>query len=880
MLRSSKACLFVVASGIAVVATGVAAYRRFVSADTADVILAKADQLSWENQWIAATPLYAEAERLYAKENHPSKALYAHVSQYIPRAESEPLPSLLLELQRDQSLPAAMAPETRLRILVIEGMIETNYDASMALTTWQQVQDLAGNRGHYLLMARAMGERGIAAFLLGDFAAAKKLVLRGWLTAKYLHDPAAHVRYASVYGAGLVELQRYDEAIHALDEAIDTAAKSPGVAYPSIAVNSKIDALRGLHRHQEALALSDQAILRLPHGRLDAHLFQILTSKGEVYDDLGRNADAVAQYAVALHYARGLSYWRGITQTGGLLAHAYEKENNLAAALDTINEAIQANEQLPEELYFSPRNLAIKAEILDKMGRAKQAHALYEESLALIDSLLTTAPTPNVERALLTQLEQVYSGYFASLCQAGDINDAFGVVEKARGRIEAQALEHHAVVQPHEPTAQERQITQLNLELIETNDPGVRERLSQSLYDAELELDDSSLAGIAAKRPLALRQVQTHLRPGEFVLEYVLADPTSWVLAITRGGVHKYDLPARKVVEADALQYRKEIRDRKMNPKLAQALFDELLAPIAEYRTSSSMIVVPDGALHLLPFSALMDQGEYVLKNHAVSASPSSTVLCLLRNREGSTLRDPLQYVGVAAWSGTKDGDNVIFRSIAQRGSKQVQPLPESQEEVETIAHSFPESSTLLLGNNATETKFKSLPLADYRVLHLALHGYADLEYPDRSALVFAPEHGGPDDGLLEVREIRALRLKARLVTLSACNTGVGPVGEAGVANLVNAFIEAGAESVVSTLWELEDRPTERLITSFYRNLASGRDKVDALRGAQLEFVRAGLPPYYWASFEMVGDPTGTLEKIAGQGDAPRRGLPAWRNRH
>ncbi len=75
----------------------------------------------------------------------------------------------------------------------------------------------------------------------------------------------------------------------------------------------------------------------------------------------------------------------------------------------------------------------------------------------------------------------------------------------------------------------------------------------------------------------------------------------------------------------------------------------------------------------------------------------------------------------------------------------------------------------------------------------------------------------------------------------------------------MNAFIEAGAESVVSTLWELEDRPTERLITSFYRNLASGHYKVDALRGAQLEFVRAGLPPYYWASFEMVGDPTGTL---------------------
>ena len=84
-------------------------------------------------------------------------------------------------------------------------------------------------------------------------------------------------------------------------------------------------------------------------------------------------------------------------------------------------------------------------------------------------------------------------------------------------------------------------------------------------------------------------------------------------------------------------------------------------------------------------------------------------------------------------------------------------------------------------------------------------HLYADLEYPDRSALIFAPEPHGPDDGLLQVREIRTLHLKAKLVTLSACDTGVGPVGEAGVDNLVNAFIEAGADSVVSTLWELED---------------------------------------------------------------------------
>src|ERR1700760_3587248 len=82
--------------------------------------------------------------------------------------------------------------------------------------------------------------------------------------------------------------------------------------------------------------------------------------------------------------------------------------------------------------------------------------------------------------------------------------------------------------------------------------------------------------------------------------------------------------------------------------------------------------------------------------------------------------------------------------------------------------------NTVLLGPQATETNFKRLPLDRYNVIHLALHGYADPEFPDRSALIFAPETPSVNDGLLQVREIRRLRLDANLVTLSACDTGVG----------------------------------------------------------------------------------------------------------
>jgi CHAT domain-containing protein len=163
------------------------------------------------------------------------------------------------------------------------------------------------------------------------------------------------------------------------------------------------------------------------------------------------------------------------------------------------------------------------------------------------------------------------------------------------------------------------------------------------------------------------------------------------------------------------------------------------------------------------------------------------------------------------------------------------------------------------LGDKATKTNFERLPLGQTRVIHLALHGYVDPEIPDRSALVFAPQQQATDDGLLQIRDIRNLNLNASLVTLSACNTGVGPVGEEGVANIVNAFIEAGSQSVVSTLWELEDHATSHFMTVFYDHLGRHEEKAEALRQAQLEMLNSGDPPFYWAGFVLDGDSRGNL---------------------
>jgi hypothetical protein len=100
---------------------------------------------------------------------------------------------------------------------------------------------------------------------------------------------------------------------------------------------------------------------------------------------------------------------------------------------------LSANTHIPDELYFVPRNLAVKAGILRRMGRIAESNDSYKRRTTLIDSLLTSSPTPGVERLLLADLSDVYSGYFISLIQQGRNAEAFNIIEKAHGRIETPA---------------------------------------------------------------------------------------------------------------------------------------------------------------------------------------------------------------------------------------------------------------------------------------------------------------------------------------------------------------------------------------------------------------------------------------------------------
>jgi hypothetical protein len=210
-------------------------FMRRHSPNPVSRLLEQADEKAWLNNWIDAAPLYQKVEERCRERNDQSCALYARVSQIPANSETASIASQIAQLSKDLTLPAARDYRTRLRVLSVRGMLEVNYDAAMTSATYSAIETMALQRGHFLVAARARGEQGIADFLTGNIATAKRKVVYAWTVSKLFRDQAAQIRYASMYAEGLAQIGRYQEAQRAVAEAIRTAHGTPNAPYPSVA---------------------------------------------------------------------------------------------------------------------------------------------------------------------------------------------------------------------------------------------------------------------------------------------------------------------------------------------------------------------------------------------------------------------------------------------------------------------------------------------------------------------------------------------------------------------------------------------------------------------------------------------------------------------
>ena len=331
--------------------------------------------------------------------------------------------------------------------------------------------------------------------------------------------------------------------------------------------------------------------------------------------------------------------------------------------------------------------------------------------------------------------------------------------------------------------------------------------------------------GLVRRRPVGIAALQAQLHAREILVEYVLDEKASYAIEISHTGLKIQNLPARTQISNVSRAFVTAIRNSGDSRASGQELYKQIIKPVINPNVDS-LIVVPDGPLHLIPFSALVNEGGgYLSSDLALSAAPSATIYSTLnRTPNQGSARKPFLGVAFSPPAQTSQSPATATRGISDLRSGSLKPLRFAHEEVTEAAKIFGPESVVLDGAQATEKALTSEPLTDFKVIHLAAHGVSDEMEPDRAALVLAPSSSESEDGLWQAREIRRTRMNADVVVLSACETGSGKLqGQEGVMNLARAFLTAGARSVVASLWDVDDRSTATLMESFYEHLKGER---------------------------------------------------------
>lgn len=373
-------------------------------------------------------------------------------------------------------------------------------------------------------------------------------------------------------------------------------------------------------------------------------------------------------------------------------------------------------------------------------------------------------------------------------------------------------------------------------------------------------------------------QIAKELAPNEQMIAFFICQNSLFSFQISTGGVQWYRQELSEERERAILSWIESLRsprtdytatDREAFARQGHDIYTYLLGEIsAATPLSERLVIVPDGMLGYLPFELLLSKeaGDapfrkmpYLLRDRRISYAYSGSLWHYAARSphvEAATqLAAFAPDYAPGNWAEASDSTEDLVAMLVRSGEM---PLPGAQEESRRISSML--SGVAWLGNEATEERFKNIA-HQYGILHLSMHGVIDDENPQYSKLLFAHAPGSKEDGLLNASELYHLPLNARLVVLSACNTGFGKIkaGE-GIMSLSRAFTYAGCPSTVMSLWKVPDAATSQLMVHFYRGLRDGLPKDEALRQAKLNYLDQiedplTAHPYYWAGFVQAGNP-------------------------
>ncbi len=473
-------------------------------------------------------------------------------------------------------------------------------------------------------------------------------------------------------------------------------------------------------------------------------------------------------------------------------------------------------------------------------GDGKTAVQRLTEAVTTIESQRANINTEAAKIGFIGDKQSVYRELVSLLVEQGKVAEALEFVERAKSRalvdLLAERQNFAAQAQGGQASTTEslKLLASLEQKAVAYTAKGEeKERLRSAISgtQADLKREAPELASLVTVTTAKAAEIQAQLGTDETLLEYYGQGDDLYAFTVTRAAITAQKLDG-KGLEAEVRAFREALRDVRTDAwkPLAARLHARLIAPVAGVLAKPRLTIVSHGALHYLPWAALYGGQQFLVDRVTLQQLPSASIMQFLAARRPATARDMLLL-------GNPDlGDTAM-------------DLPGAEAEARAIKGIWPNSTMLMRGAATKGALTKAGQL--FRVIHVAAHGEFVTDQPLRSRLLLAPE--GKDNGQLTAGDLYGLRLNADLVTLSACETGMGKVLSGDdVVGLTRGFLYAGANSIVASLWPVSDDETQFLMTSFYRSLKK-LPKAEALRQAQLETKTKYPHPFYWSAFQLTG---------------------------
>lgn len=639
--------------------------------------------------------------------------------------------------------------------------------------------------------------------------------------------------------------------------------------------SSRVDRLQGHAGSARAGVREGLRWLGDPEPKVRAALWQ---ERAWIEIDEGRLDAAEMALATALEASKDL----GEKDRANVIADLAEVDMRRGRWAECRKEADDALELLriagAPDLNLEPHALFLKSVALWNLEDTEGARRASDRGLALMDSLRENLRDLTPEFFALRQ--RFYRHRLRLAVASEDPGSAWRVFEsyRAQGLLNGSADK----VAPEKGKKLEelrQKILESNwkLDTLDSSNPhalaGQKARLRLNAVTLRVAQARKVLAATRSSPPVEISPEKAIEMIDAGTLSLVFAsgvekthvltlDPRSGlgVVTLNRDRLQIEDL-ASKVVEGLDPVVSMEAGDRWDGDviDLSQALLGPFAQQIDEH---DRLLIVAEGPLERLPFEVLRHPrtGRYLIESHEVVYVPSFSVLGALRRRVRQcapapsllfALGDPIYSSRDDRWPRNVDDPRNDDEALA------LVRLPATAEETQSIAKLYEPAATVVLGADATRERFLAEAPA-HRVIHVASHARSDSEAPERSKIALScsgTENRAGEACDLYVGDVANLKLCGQVVVLSACESAGGRLVEGeGIFGLPRAFLQAGASTVVASEWQVADKVTARLMTTFHRHLRDGEGPAAALRSAKLEQIEAGRPPSDWAAFILVGD--------------------------